>query len=516
MNALPSHGQAPSDVCLLLEGTYPYVSGGVSAWVHDLIKAQSHLTFDIVAIVPDHAERKRVYEVPPNVRSVSHVALNALPPGAPGQTPGDEVIRDIAQRFAAFIRSGGLSELTALAAIVAPLRGVLGQQQLLNSPSAFRALSAIYEEMMPDASFLHFFWSWRALSSAFFAAMLAPLPPSRVYHAISTGYAGLMAARGRIEMGRPALLTEHGIYTNERRIEVALAEWLHDPGVSHLGLEKASRDLKDLWTDAFTAFSRAIYQVADQIITLYRGNQDMQIADGAPVARLSIIPNGVDYARFSRLTRPATPRPPTVALIGRVVPIKDIKTYLRAVAMAKSRIPHLRALVMGPDDEDPDYARECRELAAHLGLGDTLSFTGRVKLDDYLPHIDLNVLTSVSEAQPLVLLEVGAAGIASIATDVGSCAEIILGKPDETPALGRGGAIVPLASPLAVADAMCELLMNPARLAAAGQAMRERVLRHYNKPQCDAAYRGLYETHRRAPWQPILEPVAGMVMRGAG
>ncbi len=506
----------PADVCLLLEGTYPYVAGGVSAWVHDLVKAQAHLTFEIVAIVPDHAPRARVYDVPANVRAIHHVALNALPAGNGAASLPDGVTRDIARRFAAFIQSGGLGELTALAAIVAPLRAQLGQRCLLDAPAAFRAMCDIYEEMMPDASFLHFFWSWRALSSAFFAAMLAPLPPARVYHAISTGYAGLMAARGRIEMGRPALLTEHGIYTNERRIEVALAEWLHDPGVSHLGLEKTSRDLKDLWTDAFTAFSRAIYQVADHIITLYRGNQDMQIADGAPVARLSIIPNGVDAARFSRIARAGGARPPTVALIGRVVPIKDIKTYLRAVAIARTRIPDLRALVMGPADEDADYARECRELAAHLGLNDALVFTGRVKLDDYLPHIDLNVLTSVSEAQPLVLLEVGAAGIASIATDVGSCAEILMGKPDETPALGRGGAIVPLASPLAVADAMCDLLMDPARLAKAGAVMRERVIRHYNKPQCDASYRALYETLRRAPWQPILDPQVPAALQDVG
>ena len=46
-----------ADVCLLLEGTYPYVSGGVSTWVDDLIRAQPHLTFHCVALLADRRAR---------------------------------------------------------------------------------------------------------------------------------------------------------------------------------------------------------------------------------------------------------------------------------------------------------------------------------------------------------------------------------------------------------------------------------------------------------------------------
>ena len=45
---------------------------------------------------------------------------------------------------------------------------------------------------------------------------------------------------------------------------------------------------------------------------------------------MRIIPNGIDYALYSALPRDSSERRPTVALIGRVVPIKDIKTYIRA------------------------------------------------------------------------------------------------------------------------------------------------------------------------------------------
>ena len=149
------------------------------------------------------------------------------------------------------------------------------------------------------------------------------LPPARVYHAISTGYAGLMAARASIETGRPSLITEHGIYTNERRIEIALAEWLHDPGALSLGESADMGGLKSLWANAFSAYSRTAYESAHRITTLYRGNQDMQLRDGAPARRLMIVPNGVDHDCFAALPRHEGRRRPCVALIGRVVPIKD-------------------------------------------------------------------------------------------------------------------------------------------------------------------------------------------------
>ena len=129
-----------------------------------------------------------------------------------------------------------------------------------------------------------------------------------------------------------------------------------------------------------------------------------------------------------------------------MVPIKDIKTYIKAVHTLKQSVPDLRAYVLGPADEDPAYARECRALVEHLQLEETLTFTGKVDVRDYFSEIDVNVLTSLSEAQPLVILETGAAGIPTVATDVGACREMILGASREKPALGPGGAVVATAA----------------------------------------------------------------------
>ncbi|MCG8604417.1 DUF3492 domain-containing protein, partial [bacterium] len=57
-----------SDICFLLEGTYPYVAGGVSTWVHQLISSLHHYTFSLAVILPSEKSPRRLkYDVPPNV-----------------------------------------------------------------------------------------------------------------------------------------------------------------------------------------------------------------------------------------------------------------------------------------------------------------------------------------------------------------------------------------------------------------------------------------------------------------
>jgi glycosyltransferase involved in cell wall biosynthesis len=398
---------------------------------------------------------------------------------------------------------GGLAELSTLLELLDPFKSQLGQTLLLDSPGVWELLIGMYRPGYEDCSFLDYFWTWRAVLSGLYSVLLAPMPPARVYHPVCTGYAGLFAARARIETGRPVLLTEHGIYTNERRIEISMAEWLHRKPMQGLRLEKQTRDLKDLWVDTFASYSRACYEAASRIVTLYRGNQQLQIAEGADPARLEIIPNGVDYQQLSKAAGARTIHPPTVALIGRVVPIKDVKTYIRAIAILRDIIPDLRALVLGPVNEDPDYFEQCEALVNHLGIQNTLTFAGQVSVSEYFGEIDVLVLTSISEAQPLVILEAGCAGIPAVATDVGACREMIYGDPREKEPLGAGGEIVPLSNPTATAHAVARLFADrPYRESAAG-VMRRRVELYYNKPALDDAYREMYRQWAAAEPAPL-------------
>jgi len=247
-----------------------------------------------------------------------------------------------------------------------------------------------------------------------------------------------------------------------------------------------------LWIEAFEGFARLTYAASDPVVTLYRGNQRMQLRDGAAPARLTIIPNGVDFQRYAAIPRDPAPRPPTVALIGRVVPIKDVKTFIRAVGLLRRRIPEARGEILGPLEEDPVYARECAALIRQLGLQGCVTLHGPVVVPDWLGRIDVNVLTSISEAQPLSILEAGAAGVPCIATDVGACREMIEGNPPGAATLGAGGAVTPVANPAATADAMARLLADPGAWSAASRGMQERVRARFLKSDCDQAYAALY------------------------
>jgi glycosyltransferase involved in cell wall biosynthesis len=489
----------PADVCLLLEGTYPYVSGGVSTWVNDLIRAQPHLRFHCVALLADRKARVFKYPIADNVLSLTHVYLQQ-PPAGPTYARGmRKLFRKLEPLMLSIQSRGGISDLAGILAILGPRRGELGAETLLNSPEAWDTLVRMYEATVPDCSFLDYFWTWRAQLGGLFACLLAELPAARVYHTISTGYAGLMAARGALETGRPCFVTEHGIYTNERRIEITMADWLSSNRPRALAVERERRDLKDLWIDTFVAYSQCVYSAARSIVTLYEGNQAMQRRDGAPPERLRVIPNGIDYDAYAAVPREDSGRPPTVALIGRVVPIKDIKTYIRAVAVAHREVPDLQALILGPEDEDPAYAAECKDLVRLLKLEGTLKFMGRQKLTDWLGKIDALALTSVSEAQPLVILEGGAAGVPTVATDVGACREMLEGRSDERPRLGPGGEVTALADPAATGRALARLVLDKAWHARCSAAIKRRVETLYNKKTIDAVYRELYESYRDAP-----------------
>lgn len=486
-----------ADVCLILEGTYPFVTGGVSNWSHELIQEQSHLTFHLCAIVPFDAELELKYQLPHNVVSLTTIRLADLPEGGPCTPMMASRIHHALREPLASITGEKPLELSELKRMVDTFKSTnvqLGQHVLLDREEAWEQLIELYENAFDDHSFLDYFWSYRAIAGGIYSVLLADLPSADIYHALSTGYAGLMAARAKIETGKPAMVTEHGIYTNERRIEVVSADWLEATASKALTVDKPRRDLRDLWIDSINNFSHVCYQACDNIITLFKGNQVHQLEDGADPIKMSIIPNGVDLKRFGAISRRQTGIP-TIAFIGRVVPIKDVKTYIRAVGLLKQYAPEIKAYIIGPTDEDATYYEECKSMVQMLGLRDNVLFTGRANVDDYLNHIDVLVLTSLSEAQPLVMLEAGACGVPLVATDVGSCRELIEGTDDEAPRLGQAGFVTPLANPAATAEAIYTLLSDRDLYQRCSDVARQRIKLFYDQTAQHAMYRNLYATY---------------------
>jgi polysaccharide biosynthesis protein PelF len=482
-----------ADVCLIVEGAYPYVSGGVSSWVQDIITSLAPMTFHVIALRANSIPCESRYQLPDNLQGLSIVALQPNEKAQRDNKSVANIIASLEEPLKNLLSGGGTDDFKQLVKLVSSQRNRVTRSSLLNSEAAFELVQRMYQESVPKSSFLQYFWSWRSLVGGLFSVLLTELPKARLFHAVSTGYAGLLMARASLETERQGILTEHGIYTNERRIEIAMAQWLTDRSTGSLEIEKLGRDLRDIWIDAFASYSRVCYQTSARIITLYRGNQTMQMRDGASPERMMVIPNGIDVQRYANIIRDPKFDRPTVALIGRVVSIKDVKTYIRAIGLLRSKIPNIRALVLGPIDEEPIYFNECQEMVKHLSLTGSVEFLGQIKVLEYLPTIDVVALTSISEAQPLVLLEAGAAGIPVVATDVGACRELIEGEPYETPALGHGGIVTPLANPVAIATALEDLLSNKDLRTTCGAVMRARTLLFYSKDRVLNSYQRIYE-----------------------
>jgi hypothetical protein len=121
-----------------------------------------------------------------------------------------------------------------------------GQAALLDSKPAWAAMERVYQELLRDGPLIDFFWSWRFLARSLLAIVSTPLPDARVFHAVSTGYAGMVGAFAKHVTGRPYVVTEHGIYTNERRIELAVAEWIFDSGASGFTVGDKPTQLRDV------------------------------------------------------------------------------------------------------------------------------------------------------------------------------------------------------------------------------------------------------------------------------
>ena len=484
-----------ADVCLILEGTYPYVFGGVSSWVQDLLLAQPHLNFHLWMLLPPDVDRTVRYPIPENVVGMSEVVIQQLPKGRKFQKRDEDLLKQLLEPALNIIGDGGFDDLRLfIHHMVIGREEKLGRDVLLNSRAAWRMILQLYNHDYKHTSFIDFFWSVRSLFSGLYSLLMTEMPKATIYHAVSTGYAGLGLVRAHVESGAATLLTEHGIYTNERRIEISMADWLYeDRLINNLTIDPDYTSLKNLWTHTFHSFARACYRAADQVITLYHGNQLFQIDGGAEPEKMRIIPNGIDSERFGGYIHPLRKDRHTIALVGRVVPIKDVKTYIRSCARILKTVPHLRALICGPTDEDPDYYQECLLMVRQMKLESCIEFTGKISIESIIDKVDLILLTSLSEAQPLVILEFGLVGIPSVTTDVGACREMIAGASSESPPLGLGGDVVPLGSPKLTAEAVVFLLSDDDHYRRCASAIQQRVLQYYNKQTLDETYRALYQ-----------------------
>lgn len=156
--------------------------------------------------------------------------------------------------------------------------------------------------------------------------------------------------------------------------------------------------------------------------------------------------------------RKTVPYPFTFLTVGRLVPVKNIRLQIQALAEVAKQIPQVRLRIVGDGPE----RNNLQQTVNNLQLGDKVIFEGEQKdMNRFYEEANAFLLTSDSEGWGRVVLEAAAHKLPIIMTDVGLAREVI--KNEES------GFIIPLGDEHELMRAMKEFLDKPELRARLGE-----------------------------------------------
>ncbi len=469
---------AKKRICFIAEGCYPYEIGGVSSWIHSIINTFPDIEFSLIAIIAGRENSgKFKFKLPDNLVSVYEVYLNDFEYVSPNTKNSERKIKLSKAEVNALrsLVSGENIDWERIFKLFAGKR--LSVDKLLMGKDFLYIIIEFYKANYHFLPFTDFLWTMRSIYLTLFLSMRVPMVEADIYHCVATGYAGIIGAMQKVlHPNSRLLISEHGIYTREREEEIIRAKWVR--GV-----------FKDIWIKQFRKMSLCAYYYADLVTSLFEHARQLQIELGCPMYKTVVTPNGVKTENFVDIpAKDPEDKHFNIGAILRVTPIKDVKTMITAFHYAHQSDPHIKLWIMGPSDEDPEYFKECQELVTSLNASDIV-FTGAIKTVDYIGKMDVLILTSISEGQPLTILEGFAAGKPSIATNVGNCSGLIYGESDD---FGAAGIVVPVMSISDIVKAILTLSENAELCKQMGEVGKKRVLLKYKIEDMKNTYNKIY------------------------
>ncbi|SFU15363.1 GT4 family glycosyltransferase PelF [Arthrobacter sp. ov118] len=435
------------DVAIVMESTYPYLKGGVSAVVHDIVTHNPDLTYGIIHITWDSdAPHEDLYGMPGNVLWVRPVYLNmqehrhnfsAVSAQDLGMTAEERTA--LSHRlFDALYALSEDGETQALWDLIGeglnertrryPLWALLGSREFMEALA----------QRMPqlDLSLADSFWTLRNFFSLAFATLGESMPRARVYHAHTTGYASLLGAAAARDHGSSFLLTEHNLYVRDT-INTLLSR--------NMALSVTSDDYRSFdvtpeqraWMAWWTEMGHFCYPSAKLITYLYPTAITEAARLGTDIDKAVVVPNGMVIEEFEEkyrarqnalqhITQLPSAHTWRLVYIARLVPIKGLMDLLSSIHLLGQRgYPNIHLDVLGPTEHDPAYYEACLAKIESLGLHDQVTVHGTVNVRDMLDQFDVLVLPSYNEGQPIVVLEAMAAGIPTVGSDVGGMSQLV-------------------------------------------------------------------------------------------
>jgi len=247
-----------------------------------------------------------------------------------------------------------------------------------------------------------------------------------VVHCHNATAAIIAALPARLAGVRTVIVTRHGLvkppYQIRRELKFALAsrwcDWI-------VGVCEGTR----------TNLRAAPFAARDKIIHIYNG--------ACPPDVRAI---------------PRTKKGFTLLYVGRLAPLKDHATLLRAVALTRSHHPDVQLWIVG----DGPLELSLRTLTQELGLSNCVTFFGeQTDVSPFMLAADLFVSSSVTEGLPVSLLEAMSVGLPAVVTDVGGMGEIAR--------LSGAVTLVPSSDPQGMASALSGAIARRQELPKMGQ-----------------------------------------------
>ena len=418
-------------VCIIAEGSYPIIRGGLSEWAHMLIKALKDVKFDVYCITPS-AERdwKPVYEKFPNVDQLIIKPLIRTDKVKNTRT----VPKELSSALAKLLENAADGVTADFKKIVWELGATSVGKGWLASKDYWDFVVKTYKKNYPKGSFAEYFWTFNGLNSILLDSMqfIREIPKADIYHSLSSGFAGFAGSMAKAVRNSPLVVSEQGLYLVERRDELS------------------RQNVSEWYRTQMIRFSESLvktsYKYADKIVPPCHSHMNIEKQLGADPDKIVMIKNGIETDRFTPLIS-KNGRKPVVGCFARVVPIKGITTLIKAAKIVCDKFP--ADFVVVGEVQDKEYYSECQKMVEKLGLGNHFKFIGHADAVEWYHKVDVFTLSSNSEGVPYALLEAMSCGLPCVCTDVGGISEI----------LADGlGYVVPPGQPESLAQAIYELL----------------------------------------------------------
>lgn len=446
-------------VCLILEGCYPYVRGGVSTWAHEYILSNKDIEFIIWTVNADRkTAKKSLYELPDNVVELKEIFLEDAYVGSVGKKNEESDYSIAIEHLATILKDDKIK----WDSIIEQCRQSRFNSAMLGNSESFLQYAVEFSKSNAETIGLSdTYYGLKSMVLPIHFLLQQEIPDADLYHSAVTGYGGILGAMAKKITKKPFVLTEHGIYPREREEELLQADWVLP-------------SLRSTWISMFYNLSKCAYYYADKVTALFESASQKQIEIGCDKNKCTIVENGIHSECFKDMPFRKSDNSVNIGAFLRFAPIKDIKTLIYAFFELTQKLDDVNLYLLGGTD-DEEYKEECIALIKRLGLNNVI-ITGYVDTAEYMKNMDITVMSSISEGQPLAILESLSAGRPCVTTNVGNCKELLEEPKD---GFGQAGFCCTPMDSIGLSNALYRLCIDEDLRKTFGSNGRKRIENNY-------------------------------------